>query len=96
MSDLVSPDEIEAIVGTERHPTRHYARAVSAEQVCYILHSQRCKDSGEDLRECLFSVALDSGIDMDVWGDHQDKAVRVSINRDLRLIPVVPGMRFAP
>jgi hypothetical protein len=41
-------------------------------------------------------VALDSGIDMDVWGDHQDKAVRVSINRDLRLIPVVPGMRFAP
>jgi hypothetical protein len=95
VSDLVDPDKIEAIVGVERHATRHYARAVSAEQTVFILHSKRCLLGTPDLRECLFSVALDNGIDLDVWADHQDRPMRVSINRSLRLIPVVPGMRFA-
>lgn len=95
MSDLVDPDEIEGIVGIERHPTRHYARAVSAEQVVYILHSRACKEGRDDLRDCLFSLALDNGIDEYDWSDMEDQAVRVSINRDRRLIPVRPGMRFA-
>ena len=38
MSDLVNPADIERIVGVQRHPKRHYARAVSAEQTVYILH----------------------------------------------------------
>lgn len=60
MAELVDPAEIEQIVGFARHATRHYARVVSAEQVVYILHSQRCVSSGRDLRECPFSIALDN------------------------------------
>lgn len=95
MTDLVNPDEIERIVGVERHPTRHYARAVSAEQRVYILHSQQCRDRRNDLRDCLFSQALDNGIDECDWSNVEDQPVRVSINRSQRLIPVRPGMRFA-
>lgn len=95
MTAHVSPDEIERIVGAQRHATRHFARAVTDEGVVYILHSALCKSSTPDLRECPFSLALDNGIDGNDWDGHEDKAVRVSINRDCRLIPVVPGMRFA-
>ena len=63
MADLVNPDQLEQIVGARCHPTRHQARAVSAEQTVYILHSQECRDSTPDLRDCPFSVALDNGID---------------------------------
>jgi hypothetical protein len=94
MTALVDPSEIESIVGIERHPTRHYARAVSDEQTVYILHSHRCKDSGIDLRECPFSVALDRGIDMDIWGAYQDRPMRVMVNRSGRLIHSGPGMRL--
>ncbi len=96
MTSLVSPDQIEQIVGVSRHQTRHYARAVSAERTVYILHSAQCRDSGRDLRTCRFSVALDNGIDESDWSDTEDQPVRVAINRRQRLIPVRPGMRFAP
>lgn len=85
MSDPVPADEIERIVGIIRHPTDHYANAVSDEQTVYILHSHECKDSGIDLRECAFSRAMDEGIPMDVWGDHQDRAVEVVIEFGLLL-----------
>lgn len=65
MSDLVAPDQIEGIVGSRRRVVEHLGRAVSSEEVFYILHSQQCLDSGIDLRDCPFSVALDSGIDPD-------------------------------
>lgn len=94
MSALVPTDEIEAIVGVQRHPTRHYARAVSTEQRAYILHSASCRDSRDDLRKCPFSLALDNGIDMAVWGGHQDKAMRVVITRSGRLVPNTPGVRL--
>lgn len=67
MTDLVDPTEIERIVGARRHPIHHLARAVSSEQTVYILHSQRCKDSGIDLRACEFSLALDNGIREHEW-----------------------------
>ena len=35
MTDLVPADQIEQIVGIQRHPYRHYARAVTAEQTVY-------------------------------------------------------------
>lgn len=89
MSDLVDPSEIERIVGMERHPTRHYARAVSAEQTVYILHSAKCRDSRRDLRRCLFSLTLDNGIDERDWSEVEDQPVRVTINRIARLIPAV-------
>lgn len=67
MTALVPADEIEEIVGARRHATHHLGRAVSVEQTVYILHSQGCKDSGLDLRECPYSLALDRGIDSDEW-----------------------------
>lgn len=81
MSDIVPAEDIERIVGMERHPTEHWGRAVSAEQRVYILHSRECLDSGRDLRECPYSLALDNGIDpfdwtedvpVSLWLDEQD------------------------
>jgi hypothetical protein len=76
MSALVDPTVIEKIVGVRRHSREHYGRAVSAEQTFYILHSQRCLDSGVDLRECVYSVALDEGIKSYVWDDLRRAARR--------------------
>ncbi len=86
MSEKVPPDQIEQIVGTERHRTRHYARAVSAEQTVYILHSRECCDRYDDLRDCPWSLALDRGIDLDEWKGREDRAVLVRV-RAGRLIP---------
>lgn len=80
MTRLEAADRIEGIVGAKRHATDHLARAVSAEQRVYILHSTACVDSGIDLRECAYSQALDYGIDLDVWGDCQDTPVRLTID----------------
>jgi hypothetical protein len=82
MTDLVSPEEIEGIVGTARHPTEHWGRAVSTEQTVYILHSQECRDSGRDLRACPFSLALDDGIDVAQWAGREDQPVRLAIVGD--------------
>lgn len=87
MSEIVPVTEIEKIVGIKRHTIRHYARAVLAEQTVYILHSQACLDSGIDLRDCRFSVALDRGIYEDDWFGMEDRAVAVWIWQD-RLAPV--------
>lgn len=86
MSDLVPASEIEEIVGAARHPVHHLARAVSAEQVVYVLHSERCKASGIDLRDCSYSQALDNGIDREAWTDLEDCAVIVTVDLN-RLIP---------
>lgn len=77
VSALVPADEIEQIVGVERHQSTHYGRAVSAEQVVYILHSHHCRDSTLDLRDCLYSLALDRGIDLDRWIEDQAAALRI-------------------
>jgi hypothetical protein len=64
MSELVPAEEIEQIVGARRHPHQHLGRADSSTETLYILHSQKCKDSGIDLRDCEWSKALDRGIDL--------------------------------
>lgn len=85
MSELVDPASIEQIVGVTRHATEHYGRAVSAEQTVYILHSQQCKDSSIDLRQCPYSIALDRGIEHPYpwtgWRRLQDQPVRLEISR---------------
>lgn len=85
MSNLVPPDIIEEIVGTRRHPTEHYGRAISADQHVYILHSQQCRDSTPDLRDCPYSVALDRGIEHPYpwtgWRRVQDKPTMLTISR---------------
>jgi len=85
MSNLVPADRIEAIVGAVRHPTDHIGRAVSAEETVYILHSQECRDSGVDLRECPYSLALDFGVDLSGWVE--DVPVRLAFVDD-RLVPL--------
>ena len=85
MTDLVPADQIEQIVGARRHPTHHLGRAVSGEQTVYILHSAACKDSGLDLRECPFSIALDRGILVGEW--IEDEAVSLVVERG-SLIPL--------
>lgn len=87
MSNLVPARDIERIVGIERHRTAHYGRASSTEQIVYILHSKACLDSGIDLRECRFSVALDRGIDERRWTGHEDVAVALGIWND-DLVPL--------
>ena len=79
MSEIVPASKIEGIVGAERHPTEHIGRAVSSEQTVYILHSRECIDSGIDLRDCPFSVALD---DYGVWGGRDDESVVLRIVDD--------------
>lgn len=87
MTALVPPDAIEKIVGARRHPTRHIGRAVEAEQMVYILHSAECKDSGIDLRDCPFSVALDEGINPPNWVTARRRgAVWLEVLND-RLVP---------
>lgn len=80
MTDLVPADRIEQIVGASRHPTDHIGRAVSAEQTFYILHSLECLDSGVDVRQCPYSLALDLGIDPAEW--QEDVPVRLAIAAD--------------
>lgn len=87
MSAPVPADQIEQIVGVTRHATRHYARAVSAGQTVYILHSEQCRSKWADLRDCLFSQALDNGIEAGDWSGYEDQPVRVTISRHQRLIP---------
>lgn len=88
MSDLVPASDIERIVGVDRHRKVHYGRAVSAEQRVYVLHSHECKDSGIDLRDCPYSVALDRGIDERDWSGREDVPVELAVEHE-RLVPAV-------
>ena len=82
MSRIESADKIEGIVGAPRHETVHVARAVSAEERVYILHSRACALAYSDLRLCPLSVALDEGIDIGLWEDWQDRPVEVRIDEE--------------
>ena len=92
MSIRIDSTKIEGIVGAERHPLDHIARAVSDEQTVYILHSQHCLDQElagvRTLQECPYSLALDEGIDVDEWV--QDGPVRVMVLCG-RLMPYEAG-----
>ena len=59
MTELVDAELIERVVGVSRHEMDHYGRALSNGDF-YILHSAVCKRSGRDLRNCPFSLSLDS------------------------------------
>ena len=84
MTERVPADEIENIVGRKRSVNDHYARAVSADQTVYILHSRECLALHADLRDCPWSLALDRGIDLDEWVVDVPLTVRV---RSGRLLP---------
>lgn len=90
MSRIEPADKIEGIVGVPRHEKIHVARAVSAEERVYVLHSRMCTLAYSDLRLCPYSVALDEGIDLGLWGDWQDRPVEVRIDEEQYgdLVPV--------
>ena len=85
MADHVSADRIAGIVGATRHLTEHIARAVSAEQRVYILHSHECLYEYLDLRQCPFSLALDRGIDPNAWP--MDLPLVVAVDENDRIVP---------
>ena len=91
MAELVDPQSIEQIVGADRHATKHYGRAVSAEQRVYVLHSHACVNSTPDLRDCAVSVALDRGIEHPAawasWRRLLDRPVVLHIRYDGLLVP---------
>lgn len=90
MSRLESAETIEATVGALRHPTEHVARAVTAEERVYVMHSAECLASGIDLRECKYSIALDRGILLRAWRLFPDRPVRVFLEGG-RLVPDARG-----
>lgn len=99
MTERVPADEIENIVGRKRSVKDHYARAVSAEQTVYILHSRECLATHADLRECPWSLALDRGIDLSEWVEDvpsewvEDVPLTVYV-RSRRLMPSPAQVRF--
>lgn len=80
MSRLENSGTIEAKVGAPRDETEHLARAVSATERVYVLHSKECVARGIDLRQCEFSIALDLGIDLGPWEQFQDVPVVLGIS----------------
>lgn len=86
MSELADPKRIEAVVGVKRASV-HVARIVTTEERLYILHSHACVAQRRDLRECPYSLALDKGIDPEVWVGHHDVPICITIDPDGRLIP---------
>lgn len=75
MTSLVSPTEIESIVGIRRSKTDHYGRAYANTLEFYILHSQDCVDSINDLRDCEWSLNLDKGVSPKLWREALEKPV---------------------
>lgn len=87
MSDIVSSDEIEQIVGAYRDRTLHIGRVVTSEDRVYILHSVECRQAHPDLRECAMSRALDLGVDLDDWRDATDRPMVLGLSDRARLVP---------
>ncbi|UOQ58574.1 hypothetical protein MUN78_07050 [Leucobacter allii] len=90
---------VERIVGRRRHPTLHFGRAVSAEERVYVLHSEECRSSTPDLRDCEYSIAQDRGIDAFYpwlfWSTRQDRAVELRVKRGW-LIPMHAVAELTP
>jgi hypothetical protein len=96
MTDIVPAQDIERIVGVPRHATEHWGRAVSDEQRVYILHSRECLESGIDLRDCSFSLALDDGIDPFDWYEDVPVALTLDEQDDKTWLVPAPSARPDP
>lgn len=93
MSRLVSADEIEGIVGVERHPVVHYGHDDPAARTFYILHSRQCLDTGIDLRRCSYSMAVDyHGVDPKLWERYPNRPVPLTF----QMGRVAPALSLMP
>lgn len=90
MTGRVPADQIEGLVGAARHPVRHIARAVSAEQTVYLMHPDDCREGRADLTTCPHSIALYAGIRAPEWDRHEDRPVYAVVVVD------DTGYRLAP
>lgn len=94
--ESVPAEDIEEIVGCDRHELLHIGLASSSEARVYVLHSAMClrirQELGEQLTECRYSRALADGIDVEVWSPFQDRPAALAIEAG-RLIPVVSVYR---
>lgn len=84
MTELVDPDHIEELVGARRHPTLHQG---NVGPTTFILHSEECRSSAGDLRDCEYSLALDRGIDLLLFAGYNRRPVVLTISDD-QLAPV--------
>lgn len=90
MVELVDPEIIETIVGAPRQQSIHLGKAVTENQMFYILHSVECVESGVDLRECRYSQTLAQyGVDIFTWSMYLDRTVLLGIDAH-GLVPLTP------
>ena len=87
MTDKVPPQKIEQIVGAPRQESVHLAKWDLDSDTVYILHSRECLKREEDLRNCVYSLMLDFGLDSFYWNGWGDKTV-VLATRQLTLVPL--------
>ena len=83
MTYLVPAETIEKIIGLPRMNSSHLGKLSSLTDMVYVMHSHECLDSGVDLRECEYSLALDKGLDMGVWYRLWDQVVVLEIEDGL-------------
>lgn len=79
MTECVTWEQMQEVFGIPRLDHVHVAKAVSDEQVLYILHSQDCLDRTEDLRTCPYAEAQNQGVDEAAWEPYLDKIVVVAL-----------------
>lgn len=92
---VVPSDEIEEIVGCLRFKDKHVGYVMSSRKTVYVMHSHYCRDSNVDLRQCKYSLAIEDGIDEEVWSGHMDKPMFVEVE-DNTLVPArdVPRINY--
>lgn len=83
MIRTIPSDQAEGFVGAERLEFVHVGLASSSDERVYVLHSARClrirQELREELTECVFSTALENGIDLAAWRGFEDTPVSLSI-----------------
>lgn len=79
--ELADVETIEEKVVSKRHLHYHLGRVRTDEKVFYILHSQACKDTGIDLRQCVFSLAFDKTSPYS-WNGPLNATVRLGIEEE--------------
>ena len=87
MSTLVDPGEIETIVGARRHSVKHLGRLITETRTVYVLHSHLCRNTGRDLRECEFSIAMDEGVDWTLFTEQLDRPIIMGVDSRGLLMP---------
>lgn len=87
--EQVPASEVEHRVGVRRWQLWHVGRYNRmADGTMTILHSQQCRDELDDLRDCVYSQALENRLDWDTWTGWAEQPVLLDI-RGGRLVPAI-------